>query len=235
MEILVCIKGGTPSDEMGRLDALALETALVLKERSLPHCPVDLRVAGVGPGCDPLLRRALGMGADRAFCLHPARGALSSLDIARALASAAGNARFILTGLQSETRMSGSVGPLIAGILGYPSLMGVVSLHWDKEGRAVVAERELEGGLQEQFFISSPCVMGVQSGALTARYPSLGRMLVARKANIPILDAPAPEGPKMVLGEQRPPDSVRAGENWSGSPEETAGRFHQWLGERQYL
>ncbi len=233
MEILVCIKGGAAPDEMARLDALALEMALVLKESASPDCAVKIRVAGVGPGCEPLLRRALGMGADQAFCLHTSQGGVPSLDIARALAGAAGGARLILTGLQSETHMSGSVGPFIAGLLEYPSLMGVVSLHWDKEG--VVAKRELEGGIQEQFLVSSPCVMGIQSGALTARYPSLGRMLAARKAALPAHDAPAPGPPRVRLGEHRPPDAVRAGENWRGRPEETALKLHQWLGERQYL
>ena len=235
MEILVCIKEGHTPGEMAHLDALALETALVLKSSAPSSCSVHIRAMGLGSGAEPLLRRALGMGVDEVLWLTASHTGLGSLDVARILAAEAGTAHLILTGLQSETGMSGSVGPFMAGLLNYPSLMGMVSLQWEGRGRDLVGEREMEGGIRERFRISTPCVMGIQSGRLTPRYPSLGRMLAARKQSIPRVESPLSPSPRVMGGEKQAPDPVRGGENWQGAVETTAGKLNQWLKERQYL
>ena len=235
MNIWVCIDSGVKNEEMARLDAVALEAALALKDAAASS--VSITVVHLGVGGETLLKRALGMGADEALWIRGEADDLLPARKARALAGALAPADLILTGLQSETGMSGSVGPFIAAELGITSVMGCLELSWDDGAGTVRAIQEVEGGGRNRLTLDLPCVLGIQSGGYTPRYPALSAMLKAQGRQIPILemDGRTAEPAGMCAGPLELPQQDAVGEVWDGSAEESAGRFRDWLTQRRWI
>lgn len=125
---------------------------------------------------DEVLRRAIAMGAKDGFLiktdkiLHdPAsRAALIGSFIKKeGIAYDA-----IFTGVQSEDDQFGSVGGILAAMLGLPYASMVIGID-AFEADHVIARRELEGGLQERIKLSMPCLLSIQSGINEPRYVSI--------------------------------------------------------------
>jgi electron transfer flavoprotein beta subunit len=128
------------------------------------------------------LRKALAMGCDKAVLLKdPALR--DSFAVANALADFAKEyaADIIFCGKQSIDYDDAQVGPLVAEMLGIPSVSVVVKLEL-KDGMAI-AEREIEGG-HEIVHATLPAVICAQKGLNEPRYPSLKGIMDAKRKPI---------------------------------------------------
>ncbi|MEX2115976.1 MAG: electron transfer flavoprotein subunit beta/FixA family protein [Bacteroidota bacterium] len=186
-------------------DEFAVEEALRLKEKHGGD------VTSVSLGGDPhkeTLRKSLAMGADKAVLLKD-DAPRDTFSVARALADYAKElqADIILFGKQSIDSDDAAVGPMVAEMLGIPSVTVVVKLEI-KDG-AVLAEREIEGG-HEHVETRLPVVVTAQKGLNDPRYPSLKGIMAAKSK--PIEERkPSPAANKVEVVAMHKPAAKAAG------------------------
>ena len=193
--------------EISTFDEYAVEAALRLNEA---HGPGEVTVVGLGPGgLGELLRRALSMGVDRAIHLTADEVPFDGLAVARALAVALGEGGYdvILFGRNATDTGNGSVGPMVAQLLGLPCVTAVS--HLDIDGATGTAERELEGATETVSF-PLPAVLSIDEGLGRPRIPSLKGIMAAKKK--PMDERPAQLGPvNLTLESLTPPPQRPAG------------------------
>jgi electron transfer flavoprotein beta subunit len=207
MKILVCIKqvpdmeskfkvdaGGTwyaKTDlawRMNEYDEYAVEQAVQLKEQVKD---ADLTVLCIGSDqVKETMKKALAMGCDRgAHIADDNSSGKEPFEIAGIIAEYAKDKNFdlIFTGMQSQDRGSGQVGVLVAEMLGLPSVSTVV--HFAYDGGAVLAKRELEGGVKACVKVQAPVLITCQLGMNTPRYPTLPNIMKAKKKELLTISA----------------------------------------------
>ena len=167
-------------------DEYAIEEALRIKQK-FPGS--DVTALSVGPErVKEALRTALAMGADQAVhVVLDQQQPGNPLDMARTLAAALkslGSFDVILCGRQAVDVDEWGVGPMIAELLGLPSLSVVKKLDVT-EGRAT-AETESEGALRV-VETTLPCVVTAQKGLNEPRYASLPGLMAAKKKEIKVM------------------------------------------------
>lgn len=210
MKILVCVKqimeGESPVRihdskkwispcasarfEMNPFDAYALEEALRIRER-IPDTLVHIITVGPESSRDTL-RRALGMGADEAVhILDRGAGYRPPFVTASWIAAYARGKGYdlILTGIMSADEMNGQTGPMIAQGLSIPCASAVLDVKTRPDGTHISIEREIEGGARDMFEVGLPCVLTLQTGINSPRYPSLSMVLRARIKEITVIPA----------------------------------------------
>jgi electron transfer flavoprotein beta subunit len=223
---------------LSSLDEFALEMGLRIKDADPT---AELWAVTVGPeSADHVLRRALGMGADQAAHIKaPEEPAPRPLAVASALAAWAGPQSFdlILCGVMSEDAMQGMVGPMLARLLNMPWATAVSHLEMANEGRAVIAEREMEGGRRQVLELPLPALLTIQSSPNQPRYPALSKLLMAKKASIPtfhLADLPTLEE-REALSTVELPGRKRDGVFLEGSASEKAVKLLELLRQRALL
>ncbi|MBU1238421.1 electron transfer flavoprotein subunit beta/FixA family protein [Myxococcota bacterium] len=188
-------------------DEYALETALRLTD--VPDGDKTVRgegeiVAvsiGEAAACVKVLKRALGLGANRVYHITVPQEELDFSRVARILEGIClgESPDLILMGKQAVDSDSGIVPPYLAGLLGVPQVTAATAIT-ERPGKLLV-ERELEGGT-EQKEVTLPAVVSVDLGigavdsvrtlamdgtfpwAEGPRYPTIRGML--RTKNIPL-------------------------------------------------
>ncbi|MQL51959.1 hypothetical protein GFC01_06695 [Desulfofundulus thermobenzoicus] len=202
MRLVVCIKqvpvpGDVWVDETGELqqltgaaminlfDSHALEAALRIKDT------LGATVVALGLGGEKVrdvLRQALAMGADQAVHVTDGCGGTSGTQwAARVLAAAichTGGADMVLTGRESTVAGSGGVGPMLAGFLDIPYVVGVRKIRVDRE--RVWVERTREDTV-ETLLAPLPVLLTVSRETGEPRSPSIKGVIRARKTPIPVL------------------------------------------------
>lgn len=203
MKILVCVKqvpdmdapvmidahggwdGPAPAFRLNRYDEYALEEALLLKE-ALHDVSID--AVSVGPSrVQAVVRRAMELGADAGVHIEIGRdGYVPPEVIAAHIREYARDGRYdlIICGAMSEDCMHAQVGPLVAEMMGLPSLTAVIAVQMHGDGRHMGIEQEIEGGIRRRFTVELPAVISVQSGINHPRYPTLTNVLRARRQAI---------------------------------------------------
>ncbi len=224
MKIVVCInhvpdtetkvKVGTDGKSIDRAgvnfvinpyDEYAVEEALRLKEK---HGGETIALSLGGDPHKETLRKALAMGADKAVFLKDDTPR-DSYSVALALANAIKelSPEVVLLGKQSIDSDDAAVGPMVAELLGWPSIAVVVKLEIT-DGK-VLAEREIEGG-HEKVESRLPIVITAQKGLNEPRYPSLKGIMAAK--NKPIEEKqPVPLNIRVEVLEMRKPPAKSAG------------------------
>ncbi len=186
-------------------DEFAVEECLRLKEKNGGEVIV---VSLGGDAHKETLRKALAMGADKAILLKD-ESVRDSFGIARALADAIKEIGpdAVFFGKQSIDGDDAAVGPMVAEMLGLPSISVVVKL--EITGGNVVAEREIEGG-HEKVETKLPAVFTAQKGLNEPRYPSLKGIMSAKSK--PIEEKiPAAVPAKVELVSMKRPPAKSAG------------------------
>ncbi|MEX1139924.1 MAG: electron transfer flavoprotein subunit beta/FixA family protein [Bacteroidota bacterium] len=180
-------------------DEIAVEEALRLKEKQ------GGEVISVSLGGDThkeTLRKTLAMGVDKAVLLKD-ETPRDTFSVARALSDYIKElqADIILFGKQSIDSDTAAVGPMVAEMLGIPSVTVVVKL--EIKNGVVLAEREIEGG-HEHVETRLPAVVTAQKGLNDPRYPSLKGIMAAK--NKPIEERqPTPAANKVeIVAMQKP-------------------------------
>ena len=83
--------------------------------------------------------------------------------------------------------MQGQTGPIIAELLSIPCATSVIFERISCEEDRIYVEREIESGSRHCMEITLPALLTIQSGINKPRYPSLSKMLRAKKFEIPII------------------------------------------------
>jgi electron transfer flavoprotein beta subunit len=181
------IQEGNLKFEINSYDTYALEEALGVKDAG----GADVFVVSIGPDrCSQALRTALGMGADRAIHVKdPAADGSDALGIARILAAIARAEApdLIFMGLMSDDANFAAVPPMLAELAGVPHTTAAVRVQ--RQGRAVVVDREIEGGAHEVVELPMPCLVAVQTGINQVRYASLKGIMAAKKKPLEVKTA----------------------------------------------
>ena len=205
MKIAVCIKrvpdmdgrfaiagDGKSLDQNGLkfdiadFDGYAVEVALQLNEK---HAPGESVVVSVGPdGVQETLRKALGMGVDRAIQLKADEVPFDGSAIAAALAAELkdGGYDLILFGRMATDSGNSTVAPMVAQRLGLPCVTAISKL--DIAGGRGTAERQLEGASETVEF-SLPAVLSIDEGLARPRLPSLKGIMAAKKKPLEVKPA----------------------------------------------
>jgi len=215
-------------------DTYAVEQGLLVKEKA----GGTVTLVTVGPqAAEEILRMGLAKGADEAVRIAVADlGELDPFATAWLLAGEVRNLApdLVLTGCVASDDGSAQVGVSLAELLGFPHLSLVVGMEVGADGQ-VVARRELEGGLQEEFRVRLPAVFTVQSGINEPRYASI--LGIKRAASKPIrVVQPAGEESRMwqLRSLAFPPAGKRA-EIIQGSASEVAEQLVSVLKGRALL
>jgi electron transfer flavoprotein beta subunit len=171
---------------MNGYDANALEEALRLKEK----IGGSITAISLGPeSAKEILRRALAMGADKAFHVQGLVGpGNDGLTVATRLAAAirsVGEPDLILAGRSASDTDAGIVAILLAGLLTLPVVTPARSLTMQGDG-ALVADRITETGVR-RILIRGRAVVGVSNEINKPRSPQLKGVAMAKRAVIPTL------------------------------------------------
>lgn len=125
-------------------DEVALEEAVAWVERGLAK---EVLVVSIGAEETELpIRHAIAKGATRAIRID-AGAPLEPLCIARALAAIVGKegGDVLLMGKLSADEDNGQVGPMVAGLLGWPQITSVTATSVDVAGVTVTCRRQADG------------------------------------------------------------------------------------------
>ena len=159
---------------VNEFDDHAIEQAILLKEKVGAHVTVlSTDIEGV----DDLLFTAAAKGADRLIKLTgDLESGVNNHALARAMAKIIRDLKpdLILTGVQANNDLDGSVGPQIAALLGIPYIgyiSGVVV-----SGDNAIVRKEYPGGLIGEMQASLPAVFGIQAAELPPRYVAISKV-----------------------------------------------------------
>ena len=210
---------------INEFDDHAIEQSILLKERS------GARVSVIGPNMDEaedVLYTAVAKGADQVIKLAvDFQGMVNNHAAAGAVAPALKELQpdLILTGVQANTDLDGSIGPLLAEYLGMP-YVGYVSGVNAVDGK-VVARKEYPGGLVAEMEIKLPAVLGIQAAEQPPRYVAVTKVRQAMKTTT-IEERPLAEldlGGGLTIRRMFKPEVSARAEMIEGSADEVAARL----------
>jgi len=210
---------------INEFDDHAIEQAILLKEKFGGEVTI---VAPDMVGMDDVLFTAAAKGADRLIKLTGDFGeGTNNHALARAYATTVKELRpnLILTGVQGNNDLDGSVGPLLAEYLGmsYVGYVAGVSL----EGEVVTIQKEYPGGLIGEIEAALPAVLGIQAAEKPPRYVAVSKVRqMMQTANIEEQDVSGldPSGGLDVTSMYLPETAERA-EMLDGDEEEIAAKL----------
>jgi electron transfer flavoprotein beta subunit len=158
-------------------DEIALEEALRIKERGLAE---EVVVVTVGPAdCQPQLRTALAMGADRAVLIE-ASGVIEPLVAARALLKLIEREQplLVILGKQAIDDDNGQTGQVLAALWNRPQATYASRL--EITGETARVTREVDAGL-ETLEVDLPAVITTDLRLNEPRYVKLPDIMKAKK------------------------------------------------------
>jgi len=220
--------------KMNSYDEHALEEALKIKDL---HPETEVHAISIGPprvlSC---LKKALETGADDAFHITTGPGFIRPETTSKLIAQHICNNSYdlVLCGQMAEDDMLSATVPMLAAITGMPFCMSVSAIKYNPENNSISVTRELSSGKRQIIEISLSCVVCVQSGINTLRYPSLSSVLRAKKQQITALDFKADDLPASEYTIALPKASLK-GMFIEGSTSEKAETLAAMLHERSLL
>jgi electron transfer flavoprotein beta subunit len=222
--------------DINEWDDYALEEAVRIKEKQ--GGTVTAITIGADDS-DSTLRKCLARGADNAIRLTDLKfNDSDGYAIAKILHSVIKNLPYsiILTGMQAGDDGNAVVGPALAEMLKIPHVTMVKKLELGV-GTAK-ANRELEGGLEEQVEVGTPALFSVQTGINEPRYVSIMGIRKAMQKEIKLMtlaDTDLMEndvgssGSWTKIEKMYVPPVEKQAEFLKGSPEEVAAKVTEIL------
>jgi electron transfer flavoprotein beta subunit len=158
---------------INEFDDHAIEQGILLKERGGGQVTV---VAPDIEGVDDVLFTAAAKGADRLIKVKGDFTGINNHALARAFTSVVKELQpdLVLTGVQANNDMDGSLGPLMAGCLEMP-YVGYISGISVGEGKSKV-RKEYPGGLIAEMDVTLPAVLGIQAAEQPPRYVAVSKV-----------------------------------------------------------
>jgi len=137
----------------------------------------------------------------------------------------------------SQDEMNGQTGPMLAQILLIPCCTGTIRETLSPDQRTVSVEREIEGGARDMFDIKLPCVLTLQTGINSPRYPALSKVLRAKKKEIKTIDVNSLEKNQqtLTLKQLQYPKKTRKGVLLNGTMEDKADQLMDILSKKALL
>lgn len=257
MKIAVCIKQ-VPTNEQVAVDPVthhliregneadinpcdlnAIACALLLKQQT--DGAIDVYSMGP-PSTGTALRKALAMGADRAFLLSDRLFAGGdTLATARVLAAGVqkgGTYDLILTGSESSDGATGQVGSMLAALLNIPDVMNTEELLADTDG-TVRATRKTAYG-KAVLSVQLPALFTVVFGCNEPPLPTLRNQMAARKKEITVYtnddlmlscDLIGEKGSLSVVTDTIPVVSMKKAQPLTGTAAEIAATIYRLIGQ----
>jgi electron transfer flavoprotein beta subunit len=210
-------------------DACAVEEALLIRDAG----EGEVVVLTVGDeGADPVLRRSLAMGADRAIRIESDAG--DPIGVARVLAEAIAplEADLVLCGVQSSDAVQAATGTALAELLGLPRVAVVTKVEYDHGGRQANVHRELEGGLVDVVAVDTPALLTIQTGINQPRYATLRAIKQAEQLEIDVRESPDAGPPPYRVRRMFVPAKGEGAELLPGGPADIAARIAEIVRER---
>jgi len=210
---------------VNEFDDHAIEQAILIKEKLGGEVTI---IAPDFEGIDEVLYTAAAKGADRLIKLTGNfEGGVNNHALARAYKSAIDilNPDLILTGVQANNDLDGSVGPLLAELLGL-SYVGYIS-GISVEGSLAKVDKEYPGGLKAEIEITLPAVVGIQAAEEPPRYVAVSKVRqVMNTASIEEQETPDPDNTGgLAVSSMYLPEAAERAEMIEGSEEEIAARL----------
>lgn len=210
---------------INEFDEHAIEQAILLKEKSGAEVTI---IAPDMEGMDDVLFTAAAKGADRLIKLTGDFGeGVNNHTLARAYAATVKELQpeLILTGVQGNNDLDGSVGPLLAEYLGmsYVGYVAGVSLEGDK----ITVQKEYPGGLIGEIEARLPSVLGIQAAEEPPRYVAVSKVRQMMKTaaieekSIPDLETSG----GLTITRMYLPEAAERAEMIEGDEEEIAARL----------
>jgi electron transfer flavoprotein beta subunit len=159
---------------INEFDDHSIEQAILLKEKYGGEVTV---IAPDFEGMDDVLFTAAAKGADRLIKLTgDFEEGVNNHALARAYVETikSQNPDLILTGVQANDDLDGSIGPYLAEFLGmsYVGYISGVTLEGDK----VTVQKEYPGGLVAEMEVTLPAVLGIQASEEPPRYVAVSKV-----------------------------------------------------------
>lgn len=161
-------------------DEFAVEEALKIKEAN----EGEVTIVSLGPDrISAAIRNALAMGADKAIHVKSDSIPVDPIVTATAIAEVLkeGSYDIILLGKQAIDDDNAQMGPILSELMDIPAINVITKL--DVQGDTVVAERQIEGGV-EKTEAKFPVILTAQRGLNEPRYASLKGIMAAKKIQI---------------------------------------------------
>jgi electron transfer flavoprotein beta subunit len=159
---------------INELDDHAIEQSILLKEESGAQVTV---IAPNIEGVDDILFTAAAKGADRLIkVMADFESGVNNHGLARSMLPLINDLApdLILTGVQANEDLDGSIGPLLAGYLDLP-YVGYVAGVTLGDGSTTVL-KEYPGGLSAEMEVLQPAVLGIQAAEQPPRYVAVSKV-----------------------------------------------------------
>ncbi len=209
---------------INEFDDHAIEQGILLKERGGGTVTV---VAPDIEGVDDILFAAAAKGADRLIKVKGDLAGANNHALARAFTAIVKDFQpdLVLTGVQANNDLDGSVGPLLAGCLEMP-YVGYISGVALNAGKSRV-RKEYPGGLIAEMDVTLPAVLGIQAAEQPPRYVAVSKVRQMMKTST-IEERSAPDldmagGP--TIGRMFQAEAGQRATMLTGSPEEVAAKL----------
>jgi electron transfer flavoprotein beta subunit len=172
---------------VNEFDDHAIEQAILLKEKYGGQVTI---LAPEADGIDDVLFTAFAKGADRLLRIDGSFEEANNHALARALKDSVNSLTpdLVLTGVQANDDLDGSLGPLLAAELEMP-YVGYIS-GVEMNGGNTILKKEYPGGLVAETAVQLPVVVGIQSAETPPRYVAVSKVRQAMKeASVETLSA----------------------------------------------
>ena len=213
-------------------DEFAVEEAIKTRDKFKG----DVTVISLGPDrVIEALRTALAMGCDNAIQVQVSDDDLRNCDsyvVSKALAEAIkqkGPFDIVFAGKQAIDDDALSVPQMVAEFLAWPRATVVTKLEIAADGKSAKASRAVEGGAEENMELPLPAIIAAHKGINTPRYASLPGIMKAKQKKVDVLPIASlgtgPQDSKTELVSFELPPDRKAGQKWTGTPEELAAKI----------
>ncbi len=164
------------------LDELALETALILKDRFPERVNISACSVG-GEASQRVLHEFIACGAEEALWMEENCWEPDGLVVANRLSEFYRREPFDLGlfGANDLDTGAGQVGPMFSALTGLPYIDSVVDIEWPDGIQLEVIRRQKR--LYERIHVSLPVCLGIQRGAIL-RYPSFWGKINAEQSSL---------------------------------------------------
>ena len=209
---------------INEFDDHAIEQGILLKERNGGVVTV---VAPDLEGVDDVLFTAAAKGADKLIKIKGDFIGANNHALARAFSAIVKELQpdLVLTGVQANNDLDGSLGPLLAGCLEMP-YVGYISGVSLGDGKSRT-RKEYPGGLIAEMDVSLPAVLGIQAAEQPPRYVAVSKVRQMMKTST--IEEQAATGLDMAggpsIGRMFQPEAAQHATMITGSPEEVATKL----------
>jgi electron transfer flavoprotein beta subunit len=178
---------------MNPFDELSIEESVRIREKkSYPHGVDDILAFTAGPPKSAdILRTAMAMGADRSIHVETKDGEeIEPLGVAKLLKAVVEKEKinFVVLGKQSIDDDAGQTGQMLAGLLGWGQATQASKVSFEKDGKGVKVEKEVDGGT-ETVMGQLPMIVTADLRLNEPRYASLPNIMKAKKKKIEKISA----------------------------------------------